>query len=108
MATAEVQTSAASKRSIARRPEENSSGRLELPETAQPVQFDWGYLFSILGIHVLSVGVCLPWLFSWTGVVVFLLGLPFYGMLGITLCYHRALTHQGLTLAKWLERSLAI
>jgi fatty-acid desaturase len=82
--------------------------RLELPETAQPVQYDWGYVANILLIHVLSVAVVVPWFFSWTGLVLFVVGLPLYGLLGITLCYHRLLTHQGLVVPKWLERSFAM
>lgn len=83
-------------------------GRLNLPEATQPVQFDWGYLINITLIHVLSIPCLLPWFFSWTGLVLFAVGLPLYGQLGITLCYHRLLTHQGLTLPKWLERTFAM
>jgi len=84
------------------------SKTLALPEAAQPVQFDWGYVCSITGIHVLSLLMFVPWYFSWTGVVVAILGFPVYGLLGITLCYHRILTHRGLTIPKWLEHGLAI
>jgi fatty-acid desaturase len=83
-------------------------GRLELPETAQPMQFDWGYLVNIVVIHVLSIPVIFPWFFSWTGLFLFVAGLPGYGLLGITLCYHRLLTHQGLMVPKWLERTFAL
>lgn len=82
--------------------------RLEMPETAQPVRYDWGYITNISIIHALSLFAFVPWLFSWTGLVLCLAGLPFYGILGITLGYHRLLTHQGLIVPKWLERTFAL
>src|SRR6185369_2246864 len=80
--------------------------RLPLPEATQPVSVDWGYVGNIMAIHVLSLLMFVPWFFSWTGVVIAVLGFPLYGLFGITLCYHRILTHRGLTVPKWLERSL--
>jgi stearoyl-CoA desaturase (delta-9 desaturase) len=76
---------------------------LALPEETQPIQIAWGYAGSIVTIHLLSLLVFWPWTFSWTGLIVFLLGVEICGM-GINLGYHRLLTHQGLTCPKWLER----
>jgi stearoyl-CoA desaturase (delta-9 desaturase) len=81
--------------------------RLPLPAATQPVRIAWGYAFSIATLHLLALFACLPWLFSWTGVVLAVAGTPLFGLLGITLCYHRLLTHQGLKCPKWLERTLA-
>ena len=50
----------------------------------------------------------MPWLFSWTGLVLAVLGLYVFGSLGINLCYHRLLTHRGLVCPKWLEHGFAI
>jgi stearoyl-CoA desaturase (delta-9 desaturase) len=50
----------------------------------------------------------LPWLFSWTGVVLVFVGHHVFGMLGITLGYHRLLTHRGFTCPKWFEYLLAL
>ena len=61
-----------------------------------------------MGYHIIALLAVLPWLFSWTGVVVAVLGFPLYGLLGITLCYHRIFTHQGLTVPKWLEHIFAL
>ena len=41
--------------------------------------------------------------FSWTGVVLFVGGHYFFGMSGMTLGYHRLLTHRGFTCPKWLD-----
>lgn len=81
---------------------------LELPAEVQPLRFAFGYAFSIIAIHILSLLAFVPWYFSWTGLIVCLIGLPGYGLFGITLCYHRMLTHQGFTCPKWLEHTLAI
>ena len=63
---------------------------------------------SVVGLHLLSLLVLVPWYFSWSGVVLTLLGLPLYGTLGINLCFHRLLTHRGFTCPKWLEHGLAL
>jgi stearoyl-CoA desaturase (delta-9 desaturase) len=81
---------------------------LDLPEEVQPLRMAWGYTLSIVLIHVLSLLALSPWYFSWTGVIIGFLGMPGYGLLGITLCYHRLLTHQGFTCPKWLEHTLAL
>ena len=74
---------------------------LELPQEAQPVRFDWNYVIPVSGIHLLSLLILVPWYFSWSGVVIAIFGFPIYGMFGITLCYHRILTHRGLG---WVAR----
>jgi fatty-acid desaturase len=79
--------------------------RLEIPEGAQGQKINWGYAVPIFVIHVFALSVFVPWLFSWTGVAVFLFGAYFYGVLGIDLCYHRLLTHRSLVVPKWLERT---
>lgn len=94
---------------VASTPAPAPAGRpLELPEAVQPLQINWAYALSILAIHLLSMLAFVPWFFSWTGLVLFLVGVPVYGILGITLCYHRLLTHQGLVCPKWLERAFAV
>jgi len=81
---------------------------LEMPEAVQPLQVNWQYVCVIFIVHLLSLLALLPWFFSWTGVVVYHVSLPIFGLLGISLCYHRILTHQGLDCPKWLEHAFAI
>lgn len=82
---------------------------LAWPETAvNPVQVRWRYAIGIPLVHVLALLAFVPWLFSWSGVAWAIAGLYLFGTLGINLCYHRLLTHQGMTVPKWLEHSLAI
>jgi stearoyl-CoA desaturase (delta-9 desaturase) len=49
-----------------------------------------------------------PYFFSWTGVFLAIFGIYVFGTLGINLAYHRILTHQGLVLPKWLERTFVL
>jgi fatty-acid desaturase len=84
-----------------------ASKRLALPEPVKPVKIAWGYLISITSIHLLALLAFNPWYFSWTGLVLMPVGVFFCGLLGITLGYHRMLTHQGLVVPKWFERFCA-
>ena len=78
------------------------------PEGTQPVTVLKGYAAAIIAIHGLSLLVLVPTLFSWTGVVLLFVGHHVFGLLGINLCYHRLLTHRGLSLPKWLEHTFAV
>jgi stearoyl-CoA desaturase (delta-9 desaturase) len=82
---------------------------LERPETVEnPLRVRWRYAIGIPLVHALACLALLPQLFSWTGVAAAVLGLYVFGTLGINLCYHRLLTHQGFVAPKWLEHGLAI
>ena len=69
---------------------------------------DWFNLSGIIGYHVLAVLAFTPWFFRWWGVVLALVGHYTIGLLGISLCYHRLLTHRAFACPKWLEYSLAV
>lgn len=79
-----------------------------LPSGARPARPLWGYATAIVIIHLLSLLIFVPWFFSWTGVVLFVAGHYFFGMLGMALGYHRLLTHGGFTCPKWLEHFFAL
>jgi len=82
--------------------------RLDLPEAVQPVRIYWEYAIPLTLVHLLSLLAFVPWLFSWTGLVAAIVTHFVFGVLGITVGYHRLLTHQGFTCPKWLEHTLAI
>ena len=68
----------------------------------------WRYAVPIAGIHLLACTVCLPWLFSWTGVLLAVVGTYLYGGLGINIAYHRLLTHRSFKCPLWLERFFVV
>jgi stearoyl-CoA desaturase (delta-9 desaturase) len=71
-------------------------------------RIDWPYAITVVAFHLIAVLAVLPWFFSWTGVILFILGDYFAGVLGINLCYHRLLTHRGFKCSKRFEHFLAI
>lgn len=80
-----------------------SPGDLPRPEETQPPKILWAHVIVIAVVHLISLLVFIPWLFTWSGLVVAILGHFVFGMLGITIGYHRLLTHRGFTCPKWLE-----
>jgi len=80
---------------------------LSHPDTVNKGRFLWDYAVGIWGIHVLACLAFLPWLFSWTGVVVAVVGVFFFGQ-GVNLGYHRLLTHRGFKVPRWYEYGLVV
>ena len=81
--------------------------RLPLPATVRLDRVVWIYVIPVVTIHLAALAALIPWLFSWTGVALAILGVPFYGM-GITLGYHRLLAHRSLRVPRWLEHGLTL
>ncbi len=82
--------------------------RLKHPETTQPLTVAWDYTIALTLVHLLALLACIPWLFSWTGLLLIPIGHLTFGMFGVTIGYHRLLTHQGFTCPKWFEHTLAV
>ena len=82
--------------------------KIPYPATLQKGRYVWPYVGAFLVYHLLALLVVIPWLFSWAGLALFLVGFYVFGTLGINLCYHRLLTHYGFKCPKWLEHTLAI
>jgi fatty-acid desaturase len=68
----------------------------------------WRYTAPIVTLHLLALAVFIPWLFSWTGVVLLVVGIYVYGGLGINIAYHRLLTHRSFKCPLWLERFFVV
>ncbi len=83
------------------------AGRLGRPD-AVTRRIAWNYAVPLATIHLAALSVLSPWLFSWTGVVLLVGGIYFYGGLGINIAYHRLLTHRSFKCPLWLERSLVL
>jgi len=82
--------------------------RLSFPAGTQPSCVAWIDASGLLVIHLIALLAFVPWLFSWTGVIVMFAGLYVFGTLGISLCFHRLLTHRGLVCPKPLEHAFAV
>jgi fatty-acid desaturase len=82
--------------------------RLPLPAAVDRRHILWSYAGTLVVWHLVALLAVLPWFFSFTGLVLGIAGSYVFGGLGITLCYHRLLTHRGFVCPKWLEYSFAI
>ena len=82
------------------------------PEATNPLTIAWPYLVVLSVVHLMALSAFFPWtagwLFTWSGLVLAIAGHFTFGMLGITIGYHRLLTHRGFTCPKWLEHTFAI
>jgi fatty-acid desaturase len=67
-----------------------------LPAGVMPFQLNWPYILVIVAYHAAALLAFTPGYFSWSGLVVAVLGTHLCGLFGINLCYHRLLTHRGL------------
>jgi sn-1 stearoyl-lipid 9-desaturase len=63
---------------------------------------------TLLLIHLAALLALLPAFFSWSGVALVFVLWWITGGLGITLCYHRLLTHRSLRVPRLVECALAI
>lgn len=73
----------------------------EEPEKFDKGRFVVGTLIGILAVHLLALAA--PFTFTWAGFGVFVGMLCMTSILGITLCYHRLLTHRSLETSKALK-----
>ena len=68
----------------------------------------WRYAIPVAILHLLALLALLPWLWSWTGPVLLVVGTYVYGGVGINLAYHRLLTHRSFRCPLWLERCFVV
>ncbi|QDV72649.1 acyl-CoA desaturase [Botrimarina mediterranea] len=81
--------------------------RLPYPQGASRTIY-WRYAAPIVVIHLLALTALIPTMFSWWGVIAFVVGVYFYGGVGINLCYHRLLTHRSFVVPAWLEKCFVV
>ena len=60
-------------------------------------------VLAIGALHLAACAVVMPQLFSWSGLAIFLGMIWVSGGLGVTLGFHRLLTHRSFRTPKWLE-----
>ena len=66
------------------------------------------YTIPFILFHAAIPLAFIPGLFSWSGLLLIPIAHYFFDWIGIGLCYHRTLTHRGLVLPKWLERTFVV
>jgi stearoyl-CoA desaturase (delta-9 desaturase) len=71
--------------------------------TPTKLRLDWAVIVFMTIIHVGAILAFLPGFFSWQGVALVLALHYITGGLGITLGWHRMLTHRSFRTPKWLE-----
>jgi len=86
----------------------SARGCLLPPASVDRHRVVWPYAITVGLYHLLALLALIPWLFSWTGVVLMFVGVYVAGGLGINLGYHRLLTHRGFACPKWLEHSFVV
>ncbi len=84
-----------------------AAARLALPANVDRSRLLWRYVISLALMHVLALFAAAPWLFSWSGVVLFVAGIFLFGQ-GVNLGYHRLLAHTSLRVPKGLERAFVV
>ncbi|MGY8768834.1 MAG: acyl-CoA desaturase [Pirellulales bacterium] len=67
----------------------------------------WPIVLWIGLLHVGAIGALFPYLFSWTGVAIFAALYFLNGCIGITLGFHRLLTHNGFKTYPWVRHAFA-
>jgi fatty-acid desaturase len=88
---------------------ESASGAANIARApAGPIRLERTQILGLVVYHAVAALAFLPWFFSWTGVVLAILGVYVFGVLGINIGYHRLLTHKGFACPKWLERTFAV
>jgi fatty-acid desaturase len=88
--------------------EASNPARASASESRSLGRIKWRYATPIILVHIVAALACLPWFFSWTGVVLALLGGYVFGLLGMNIGYHRLLTHRSFSCPRWMEHSLAV
>ena len=90
---------------------EDASDRARPPSAGQSgraARILWNYAIVITAVHALALLALVPSLFSWTGLTLLIVGIYFYGGLGINMCYHRLLAHRSFSCPVWFERVLVL
>ena len=77
------------------------------PSTTRPSRILLRYCVPILAIHLLALLAFVPALWSWTGVVLCVVGIHVFGQT-ITMGYHRLLAHRSFATPRWFEHLLVV
>jgi stearoyl-CoA desaturase (delta-9 desaturase) len=78
------------------------------PDTVDSGRILWPYAIGVASFHLLLLLAFVPWLFSWTGLLLIPLGNYLFCSLGIGAGFHRLLTHRSFCCPRWLEHTFAL
>ncbi len=87
-------------------PQATSSPKMVELVQAKSAEFNWVFFVVIAAFHLGAVAALFT--FHWSSACVFLVMWLFGQNVGISISYHRQLTHRGFTTPKWLEYFMAI
>ncbi|MCP4120228.1 MAG: acyl-CoA desaturase [Bacteroidetes bacterium] len=67
----------------------------------------WKTIIFMIAIHLLALWAILPWMWSWNNIIA--LGVLYWltACIGVTLGYHRLLSHRAFVVPRWLEVIIA-
>ncbi|MGE0610199.1 MAG: acyl-CoA desaturase [Pirellulales bacterium] len=82
--------------------------RVPYPANVDKKSIIWWYVIPFAIFHLMLPLAFVPWLFSWTGLIMVPLGNYIFCSMGIGGGYHRLLTHHGFRCPKWFEHTLAL
>jgi len=77
--------------------------KLSMPQGVREKKIAWRYVIGISTIHFVALSAFVPWFFSWTGLILALVGTHVFGS-GINIGYHRLLTHRSFKCPLFVER----
>lgn len=80
---------------------------LSVPNSVKPITINWLYIGTISFVHVLGLLAVFPYFFTWIGLIICLIGIHVFGQ-GITIGYHRLLTHRSFKTPRWVEHCFAV
>ena len=84
-----------------------ASTHFDVPTAVRPYTINRVYSGTILAVHLLALLAFFPQFFSWIGFWTMVVGIHVFGQ-GITIGYHRLLTHRSFKTPPWVEHCFAI
>jgi fatty-acid desaturase len=72
---------------------------------ANSLRLHWGNIIGIVAIHILALAA-IPF-FNWHALIVCVILFFIISPIGVTLTYHRLLSHRAFKVPQWLEYALA-
>lgn len=85
-----------------------SYARIPAPAESKPIRIYWEYLIPLILVHLLALLALNPAYFSVSALVVGIVAHCVFDGFGVSIGYHRLLTHRGFQCPKWLEHTFAV